>query len=147
MGSKMNKPTIRHERMSDIFSKYHLDGLPVDAVIHYFDKAEPADAPYHDHPFDFVSFIISGGYTEEIKYHQPEDNYWHTWHTRCLPGTSRQVKATDIHKITHVAPGGCYTLILPGPWKRKSGFWRFDENGAKFREWDQPEFQLVNNKK
>ena len=149
----INIPIIRHERMSDIFQKFHLEGLPVEAVIHYFEKAEPEDAPYHDHPFDFVSFIISGGYIEETpKYYDPmkdPDGKWHIegkWYhinVNRRPGTSHQVRATDIHKITFVPEGGCYTLILPGPVIRKSGFWRFDDGVAAFREWDQEEFKPV----
>jgi len=111
--------------------------LPFDAVIHQFNEPDQGDP--HDHPFSFTTHILSGGYKEIIYTIHPNGKY-STEYVERKPGTSHKVKATDIHKIVSLPNGPCYTLILPSPWERKPGFWRFEYSGAKFRTWDQPEF-------
>ena len=141
----MNIPTIRHEPMSDIFHKYHIENFGVDAVLHEFLKAEPEDADAHDHPFDFTSFVIKGWYIERIWEKHPSGYLYSRLVTR-RGGECFYVEAETIHQIISVSNGGCKTLILPGPATRKSGFWKFEPSGVgelyhgKFREWDQPEF-------
>ena len=149
----MNIPTIRHEPMSDIFHKYHIENFGVDAVLHEFLKAEPEDADAHDHPFDFTIFVLKGSYTEIIWEEVWERQVYGVYYPRTIKrsaGESFSVDAETIHKIVNVSTGGCKTLMLPGPATRKSGFWKFDactdpyEKGyytGKFREWDQPDFK------
>jgi len=136
----MTIPTIRHERMSDIFQKYHIEGLPFSAVIHRFSEPDTGDP--HDHPFDFTTHILSGGYVEKI-YFPASDGTWYYNYAHRLPGTCHKVKATHIHQVVELIDGECFTLILPEPNIRKSGVWQFNETGYMFREWDQPEFKPV----
>lgn len=130
------------EKMSDEFEKYHIHGLPFNAVIHHFtdvDKGGP-----HDHPFGFTSFILEGGYTERIYEIKPSGSF-SIKHISRSKGTSHKVEATCIHEIVLLAPLGCWTLIIPGPKERESGFWRFNNNGIFFRKWFEVEFKLYKN--
>jgi len=125
--------------MSDLFDKYHIEGLEFPVVIHHFKGPEPEDAEPHDHPFDFTTFIMKGGYTETI--HRTELGH-HTFDFIHEEGCSHKVEATDIHLITKMSEGGCFTLMLPGEKVREPGFWKFDESGAHFRQHDSSEFKL-----
>jgi len=57
--------TIRHEKMSDLFDKYHIEGLPFPAVIHHFKGPEPEDSQPHDHPGDMDVKVLHGWYAEK----------------------------------------------------------------------------------
>lgn len=126
------------EQMNDHFTKFHVHGLPVGAVFHRFTNADGPDADPHDHPWDFTSLIISGGYVEQV------------FRTDAAPGTANVVerkpgdvihnKASTIHRITRLLTDECWTLILPGPGKRKPGFYRFDGGTVFHRFWDETEF-------
>ena len=137
----MTTPTIRHERMSDIFHKFHIENFGVNAVLHQFDKPEPIDADAHDHPGDFRTFIMDGSYVERV-WHFWRDS-WHYQDIHRKKGSSHFVRATHIHQIVELPDGPCKTIILPGPVVRKSGFWRFENGIASFREWNQQEFKQV----
>lgn len=119
------------EAMSHAFTKFHLRGLGCAAVIHRF--TEPDHGDWHDHPWGFTSFVISGGYVEEV--FLPNG---YTYLAPRKPGTSFQIRATHIHRIIELPEGQCETLILPGPWERKSRFWRFENGKAISRAWDEP---------
>ena len=144
----MTEPSIRHEKMSDIFHKYHIENFGVDAVLHEFLEAEPEDALAHDHPFDFTSFVIEGWYVEMIWERNPF-GFWYPRHAARRKRDTIDVDAETVHQITAVSPGGCKTLILPVPVTRKSGFWKFtptenkDLYTGEFRAWDQEEFVNV----
>lgn len=57
---------ITHEKMSEVFQKWHLvPGSTGNAlVLHRF--AGPDTGPHHSHPFDCRSYILHGGYSEEV---------------------------------------------------------------------------------
>ncbi len=65
--------SFREEKMSDELTKYHVIGLPFDAVFHHFTGADKGDP--HDHPFAFRSHVISGDYEETI-YRIKKDGNW-----------------------------------------------------------------------
>lgn len=77
------------------------------------------DRNWHDHPWWFVTFVLSGSYVDV------SDNGLDVL-TR---GAVRYRPALHRH-TTKVAPAGCWTLVLTGPEIRKWGFW---VNG-KFRK-------------
>jgi len=143
----MNTPTIRHEAMSHIFHKFHVEGLSEkqNIVFHRFDEPEPIDADAHDHPFDFMTIILEGSYIERIWKRSTKKHIW--WHTDIhrRAGERHFVKAETIHQIISLPEGPCITMITHKEPTRKSGFWRFGNSKAMFREWDQEEFQSVNN--
>lgn len=89
--------------------------------IHHIVKSDVG--PLHDHPFDFVSFILWGGYGEEL----PNRYEWHE------PFTLVRHKAEDLHLIkllqypalpgTERMEGAAWTLVFRGPYRRDWGFY------------------------
>ena len=132
--------TMRHERMSAEFEKFHLSGLPFDAVLHHFTGPDRGD--FHDHPWPFTTFILSGGYTERIAWQDPCD-VWRQRSVRREAGTGHPVAAGLIHRVTDLPTGECWTLVLPGRWERVPGFYKFDEAGAWHRLHNEPDFTLL----
>lgn len=113
--------------------------------IHRFMRTD-ADDP-HDHPWNFWTYVISGGYVERYydksKPNKDETKYtsfW-TWNAnRREPGSLAYRKATDIHVVKtdkeramDEIKDAPYTLCLMGPRIRDWGFWT--EDGAKFQDW------------
>jgi len=90
--------------------------------IHHIQAPDPGRS-YHDHPFDFVSIVLRGGYVEEVYGDDgsgsPLDCYF-LERRRWLAVASR--RAETRHRITEVSPGGCWTLVLAGPRRRPWGF-------------------------
>jgi hypothetical protein len=123
---------FHHERMNDQFEKWHILGLPFECAIHHFTGPDQGDP--HDHPFNFTSHILAGGYTEEV--FSPTGAaalvYRH-------PGTAHQVRATHIHRIIDLPLGDCWTLILAGPHERETRFWRFSD-GIQSRAWHESDW-------
>lgn len=72
----------------------------------------------HDHPWDFISIILKGGYVEhtEIKSTliEKESRIYH-------PGSILFRKAEHRHKLEIHQP--CWTLVLTLKRRRKWGFW------------------------
>ncbi|MCB1644624.1 MAG: hypothetical protein KDI36_04185 [Pseudomonadales bacterium] len=66
---------------------------------------------FHDHPWDFRSLILSGGYTEMTPEGPVERN----------PGDVYDKTATDLHYIATVKPD-TWTMIFTGPTIRDWGF-------------------------
>ena len=130
--------SIREERMSDAMMKYHLDGLPFTLVLHHFTAPDIGDP--HDHPFQFRSTILEGWYAEE-RYDRGSGKARH--HVR-RAGESFTVEASVIHRITGLAPSGCWTLMQPlGPKVQEPGFYQFRRDGTYFRHWNEREFRQV----
>lgn len=90
--------------------RYKLIDTPWFAIrIHRILKSD-SDRHLHDHPWHFVSFVLSGGYREET------------------PGGERVIqapaivahRATDLHRLTLDRPAT--TLVFCGPRFREWGF-------------------------
>jgi len=75
----------------------------------------------HDHPWDFISFILKGGYTEICEY--PETAFGAAQTTRKWkrPGTFIRHKATDFHRLELKAPA--WSLVFSG---KKTRIWGFN---------------------
>lgn len=71
---------------------------------------------YHDHPFWFFRFILSGGYID----HSPSGS------KRFRRGNCGLVKANYKHKV-EVDKGGCWSLLITFPEVKEWGFWKDDE--------------------
>lgn len=125
--------TLRSEQMNADFVKWHVDGMRVPAVIHRL--GVDLGAP-HDHPFGFTSFVICGGYREEVFI--PE--YGSIGYLLHLPGESFTVKAGHIHRIVELIDGECWTLIVPGSHERTPGFYEWREGQCFHRFWHEAEF-------
>lgn len=126
---------IRQEVMSPAFTKFHLDGpWPFEPVVHRFSDIDRGDC--HDHPWGFASFVMHGGYVEEV--YDPQRGL--IGEVTRKPGDSFSIEATHIHRIIHLPEGECWTLILPGPWERVSRFWQFRDGAAWSRAWNETEW-------
>lgn len=112
--------------------------------IHRFMRSD-SDTP-HDHPWNFFTYVIAGGYTEVFyqKKAQVENGaftqlWTKTLNTR-LPGSVAYRRATDIHQVVvdkdrnmdEIADAP-FTVCLIGPRRREWGFW--SEGGAVFTDW------------
>lgn len=128
--------TLNHEPMSPVFDKWHLNGLPRAAVLHRFTAPDHGDP--HDHPWAFRSFVLSGGYVEQVF---DLDGTSRTF--KRMQGDSFFIFADHIHRIIELPAGECWTLILPQPTERVSGFYQFRDDGAWHRPWHRPEWQKI----
>lgn len=96
------------------------------ARIHHIASAD-LDRDMHDHPWDFVSILLSGGYLEQqpLMFHRPEFTEDHTevrrgrW--RAAPSIARR-RATDRHLISFVQPN-TWSLFIYGPSRQWWGFY------------------------
>ena len=79
----------------------------------YLHKIMLSDEPtLHDHPWNWGTFIISGGYYE----HTPKGTFWRG------PGSWRTQKSTDLHWLELKKNTPCWTLFWHGRKKRTWGF-------------------------
>ena len=123
--------TIVHaDRLSPGFIKYHLDD---GRVLHRF--TQPDFFHPHDHPFDFDTEIIEGGYVEEV-FHVGADGGWRSELVHRNPGTVHHILATHIHRIVDLPTGECWTLTRYGPHRRQTRFWRFGDR-IESRAWNE----------
>lgn len=118
--------------------------------IHRFMRSD-ADDP-HDHPFDFVSYVVDGSYTE-LSYKKAVTNIssnilsFHESSNVRDSGSLAFRKAETVHQVLidgkynvdnkKEAP---LTVIFRGPMRREWGFWKKSPNPAfrgwyKFQEW------------
>ena len=135
------KLSIHPETRSREFRKHHVHGLPFEASFNEFTAPDTGDP--HDHPFDFITHILSGGYTERI-YHIHENGEVSTSDIERKPGTSHYVNATDIHQIIHLPTGHCVTLMLPQSHHiRPVCFYRIIDGKAYRRIWKHRKFLPV----
>jgi hypothetical protein len=130
-------PQIQVEQMNEIFTKYHLNQhgeqpWPFRPVIHHF-KGPDVGNP-HDHPWSFTTFILAGGYVEEV-YTIAEDGSWSMEVHHRRPGSSHHVQATHIHRIIELPEGECWTMVISGPNEREPHFWKFNDKGIYNRPW------------
>lgn len=129
--------------------------------IHRFMRSD-SDTP-HDHPWNFFTYVISGGYKEvyydrskpdiyeQLKavggymedHHYYDRSYRNLW-TRTvnerLPGSIAYRKATDVHQVVtdkeremSEINDAPFTICLMGPRVREWGFWSND--GTTFTDW------------
>jgi len=133
---------FREEKMNEVFTKHHIEGLPFDAVIHHFSEKDKNEH-IHDHPFSFTSHVLHGSYIERVWYILETGEYeYKDFHRK--QGTSHFVHADLIHEIIDLPEGECYTLITPNKWERETYFWKFEDGKVYNRKWDDPEFKLAN---
>lgn len=117
---------IDREVMGPHFTKFHIRGeWPFHPVFHRF-SATDGGLP-HCHPWSFRTFIISGGYVEEI--YNLETGFVEERFNK--PGDSLFIPATHIHRIIELPEGECWTLILPQPGPpRDPRFYDFRPDGT-----------------
>lgn len=90
-----------------------------------------ADDEMHNHPFAFVSLILSGGYLEQI--YVCEGELHHKVQIWRRPFSLNRCSIETRHKICWVPPGGAWTLVLAQPKAQSWGF--FLEPDQTFVPW------------
>lgn len=95
--------------------------------IHFIARSDD-DRDLHDHPWDFTSYILLGGYSEEMPLNGPQ-NPWtiHKWYGM---GSKLVRAATHAHRLTLTKPA--WTLVIRSGRHRVWGFW---QNGVHV-PWD-----------
>jgi len=113
--------------------RYFLLRTPLVSVyIHRFLRSDRDDP--HDHPFDFLSYVVSGGYTE-IRYrlirYPEKGEFLMEYNGTRGPGTFAWRPATAIHKVLvdknrkmHEIKDAPLTIIVRGPLRREWNFYR-----------------------
>ena len=123
-------PSIRIEVMSSAFRKIHLgDGR----ALHHFTQGDDGDE-YHSHPWPFKSEVLFGGYAEDIVVSLDP---FTVLEQRRLPGTTHQVEAGHIHRITRLLDEDCWTLVTAGPVVQYVRFYRLRDRGVQSRLWNE----------
>ena len=97
-----------------------------------------ADRDLHDHPWNFYTFILKGGYTEQWRKSgrdSPYENYsfyWPRW-------SGHVVNKLNAHRITGLLKVPTYTLVFVGRRTREWGFWTKSifGNEHEFIKWDE----------
>ena len=116
---KLGRKRIIKDRIDDepYLERYYLflkdrETFPFNIFLHKFLKSD--DEELHDHPWNFTTVILSGGYWE----HTPNGKTWYG------PGTVLHKKATDLHRLELNAELGTntWTLFIPGKKYREWGF-------------------------
>lgn len=111
-------------------------------------KREDDDRHLHDHPWSFSSFILWGGYTEQLPWWMllqkmndaGEDETIGAFkrpgsHFRDVrPWRLVRNRITHTHRITKLPKGSAWTLVITSGKHRQWGFWVDDEPG-KFPYW------------
>lgn len=104
---------------------YVYRGKDTHYFIHYIRRSDNDRDP-HDHPWDFSSYMIAGGYTEQIAFRSggsPTKSY-----TRALkPGQKIFNQAEHTHKVSLPLGQTAWTFVAAGNARRVWGF--LTENG------------------
>lgn len=100
-------------------------------LLHYFSQPDPALC-FHDHPWDFTTTVLAGGYQEEVPlptwpgrllgYGPPAVGCRGRIHTR-QPGRTVEHRADDLHVVTKLLQDNAWTLVRTGPRVRDWGFY------------------------
>jgi hypothetical protein len=109
----------RYDRETRV-ARYPRIGLSV--RVHHILRADDA-REHHDHPWNARTFILKGGYWE-----QRDGIEGPFTGAARLPGDTATLKYGEFHRITHMAPGGTWTVFVMG---RYRGVWGFLVNGRK----------------
>jgi hypothetical protein len=76
-----------------------------------------ADRDLHDHPWDFATLILRGGYEEQVPSSGPAAGT-----RRWRAGSAHRVRATDLHSVRRLFRVPTWTLVVVGRRQRAWGF-------------------------
>lgn len=79
----------------------------------------------HNHPYNFVSFVLWGNYWERLSYKEG-DVRWITW--------INHKRTDEFHWVCHVNNAPVWTLLFIGP--RQEEEWGFLEEDGKYTHWE-----------
>lgn len=119
----MNELSYRPDRLPDMELVGYLERWCLiprkrqgNIYLHHF--LGPDEPVMHDHPWDFKSIILSGGYIEALPTDPSMDGEGTLGR---ITGEVIQHKAEDLHYIKEVLPN-TWTLIITGAVRREWGF-------------------------
>ena len=101
--------------------------------LHRIDGPDP-DQDVHDHPWNFVSFVIRGGYVEQYVLPllgsgaAPRTKVWRRWSVHRMP-------LGAYHKIERLLGVPTWTLILTGRRRREWGFLTHAQGHVPWRKY------------
>jgi hypothetical protein len=84
-----------------------------------------SDRHFHDHPFDFSSFILKGGYVEHTPHKLPRI---------FRPGSVNTKRAEELHYLK-LLDGPTWTVLVTSPYYRDRGF-ATEEGWVKADQYD-----------
>ena len=94
--------------------------FPFNIFLHKFIKSDPDEL--HDHPWNYSTFIIKGGYWEWYPILNDQGNVVGSSRTWRGPFTFRSAKANSMHRV-ELEPGVTpWTIFIPGKKKKDWGF-------------------------
>lgn len=102
--------------------------------LHRFDTPDPRPT-LHDHPWNFVSLVLRGGYIEVTSYCSPDDTATvanHCERKRYRTGQVNRKRAEDIHTITYLRRTPTWTLMFVGKRRREWGYVEPDGTWTRF---------------
>jgi hypothetical protein len=104
--------------------------FPFNIFLHRFLKSDPL--AHHDHPWNYTTIVLSGGYWEYVPRYNDEENITGEKKLWRGPGHIRRCKAERYHRI-EIEPGiDCWTMFIPGKKCREWGF--LDHDGSWQRQ-------------
>lgn len=80
------------------------------------------DRHFHDHPWNFTSLILRGGYTEVSPFFDSQGCWVGTRRQYYSPGSLIRRKCTDWHYLLLPEKSTCWTLFITHQWKQTWGF-------------------------
>lgn len=104
-------------------TRWRIVETPLFGVLLHKIHLPDADRSLHDHPWNFLSVILRGGYTEEYRPSLGSIVRERTWR----PGSIHMMRRGEFHRIkTLFEP--CWTLMLVG---RNHVDWGFERAGTR----------------
>lgn len=124
------------EDMGPHMRKYYLSD---ERVVHRFTAPDTGDA--HDHPFPFNSTILYGCFMDKRFIPVADGRPNIRFYTRSAGNTYR-VEADTIHLVSKLLSDECWTIISPEQKVQEPGFYKWDNEGMHYRQWNK-DFHLV----
>lgn len=130
---------IRQEIMSEVFCKWHLGRGSTGnyMVLHKF--SGPDTGPHHSHQFHCRSYILHGGYEEELLYQDGRIEV-----RSHGPGDVVEIPHDHVHRIIRLHGPECLTLYeVLGPKVQESGFFEWRDGEMWTRKWFEADWQRI----
>lgn len=107
--------------------------FPFNIFIHKFLSSDPSDL--HDHPWDYMTFIIKGGYFEWTPEYDDQGNELPPKRQWLGAGHFRYCRAESKHRIELMKGVDAWTIFIPMRQRREWGFWHDNKfiNNMKYK--------------
>lgn len=104
--------------------RWFIAGLGTDCQVFLHAIRKPdSGRDLHDHPWDFSSRVVWGGYTEHVETYGEDGRSDYSGAFVHARGDEFDAMAEHTHRVTSVKPF-TFTLVKTGPARRVWGFWR-----------------------